>query len=149
MRKQGYSEERIRQAVTDWLLKPVPRTNRLNGYTKELGLAGRSAARLIHSLTPEQRAKAESIFRHICEKHRIALAAHPRRRAVYWACAVSRVRANASYAEQRKIRNWHKARMHKFPKAGVDKPEVRLERENRTANAQMHRLMDLYEARNG
>lgn len=103
MRRAGLSEDEIKRRVTDWLLKPIPREDRLNGYTRELRL--KPGERLIHHLTYEQRQKAESIYRYLCEKHKVALHYHPCRRGVYWACAVSRVRAGATYGQQRGFRN--------------------------------------------
>lgn len=119
MRRAGLPEGEIKRRVTDWLLKPVPRDNRLNGYTRSLRLSPKD--RLINHLTPEQREKAESIFRHMCEKHKYALARHPLRYGVYWACAVSRVRATGTYDQQRHLRNRLKAPLNRIVLADADK----------------------------
>ncbi|HEV2521050.1 MAG TPA: hypothetical protein VGT24_01605 [Candidatus Acidoferrales bacterium] len=153
MRKAGWSEERIKQAVRDWLLKPIPRTNRLNGYRRELGLSslGNHPDRLICHLTPEQMQKAHSIFRTICERHARDLELHPKRRGVYWACAVSRVRATGSYANQRELRNMVKRTYNRIimPPPQVEHPAKVLERANYQGNRALHRMMDIYEAQNG
>lgn len=112
MRRAGLPEAEVKRRVTDWLLKPIPRDDRLNGYARELGLKPQD--RLIHHLTPEQLEKAQSIYRWMCEKHKVALYYHPRRYGVYWACAVSRVRAPASYALQRVVRNLQKAPLNRI-----------------------------------
>ena len=150
MRRQGFSEERIREAVKDWLLKPIPRHDRLNGYARFLDLGRYGSAkyrrRLIHYLTPEQIAKAESIYRKICFDHREALAQHPKRAGVYWACAVSRVRAKMSYRQQRRLRNAIKSTYNKLfdlmPPRGITDPVKRLEHQNFEANKSLHALLD-------
>jgi len=150
MRRQGFSEERIKEAVKDWLLKPIPRMNRLNGYRAYLRLDNdardRKNRRLINYLTPEERMKAESIYRKICHDHREALSENPKRAGVYWACAVSRVRAKTSYRQQRTLRNAIKGKYNKLfglmPKGRIPDPVKKLEQQNSQANRSLHALLD-------
>lgn len=135
--------------MIDWLVKPIPRTNRLNGYRAQLGLASRQDRRLIHYLTPEQLEKAHSIFRHICEKHKHSLERYPKRRGVYWACAVSRVRATRTYEKERRTRNYLKRiNITKIVFSGpkVENPMKALERRNYAGNYALHRSLDAFEA---
>jgi len=147
MRRQGFSEERIKTAIKDWLLKPIPREDRLNGYRAYLRLTNRPERRLINFLTPEQLEKAKSIFRKMCNDHREDLSEHPKRLGVYWACAVSRVRASVSYRYELNWRNQIKGTYNKmlFPKPMVQNPVVKLERQNQRANQSLHRLLDACE----